>query len=239
MSTGKKNNSIHTSVSSKSSNRFASESSRLKHGGDDKHYSDLKKKMDGWWSIGDNMKKNGVHLTHQSARLTMPDSRVFCDQKEEIWDLTDSVMELYENEHRIDQSAKTLQFVKKSKYLDSDIKSSDIQEWLSMDAGNGFIRVYAPDMSNFSYSELVPCTLNTSAHKICLQLGIGINALHIQLNGDTVRRLDPHELPLVIQNDYLVALGYNNIIPIQEEGTKEDLAYLIKFYSGNMYTKLI
>ena len=162
-------------------------------------------------------------MTHQSAKLTLTGNRVFgSDNQEEVWDLTDSLAELYEASY-----ANTLHH-KKQKSLEK----IDIKEWLEKDSSHGFIRVYPPDMSCFTNSQLVPCTLSTTAHKICLILGLAVNALHIQLNGDKVRRLDPYEHPLVLQNEYLAALGFSDVSRIQQEGAKENLAYLVKFYSG-------
>ena len=57
-------------------------------------------------------------------------------------------------------------------------------------------------------------------------------SLHVQLSGGVVRRMDPHELPLAIQNDWLAALGYSDMERIQGEGGREDLSPLVKFYSG-------
>lgn len=47
-----------------------------------------------------------------------------------------------------------------------------------------------------------------------------------------VRRLDPYEHPLVVQNDYLTRLGYTDIGRMQEQGLSEDLGYLVKFFAG-------
>jgi PH domain/leucine-rich repeat-containing protein phosphatase len=74
--------------------------------------------------------------------------------------------------------------------------------------------------------------LSTTAQKICLQLGIAANALHVQLNGDVIRRMEPFDCPLAIQNEYLASIGYSNHHRIQEEGAREELSYLVKFYSG-------
>ena len=183
-----------------------------------------------WWSIGVGGQKGlGIPLTHQSAKLTMTGNRVFHGRKEDVWDLTDSLAELYEHEHRLESISV---YGQHSRLLDREVKSVNISDWIALDTGNGFIRVYSPEMSNFHNSQLVPCSLSTTVHKIGLQLGTSSTSLHVQLNGDIVRRLDPHELPLVIQNDYLAGLGFTNITRIQEEGAKEELAYLIKFYSG-------
>jgi len=114
----------------------------------------------------------------------------------------------------------------------------DVASWLVADPGNGFVRVFAPGGASVRASRSVPCTLATTAHKICLQLGIPGTSLHVQLAGDAVRRLEPHDRPLAIQNDYLMTLGYNNIAAMQAEGISDDLAYLVKFYSGTLYRHL-
>ncbi len=182
-----------------------------------------------WWSVGEYL-ENGrtAPLTHQSAKLTLTANRVFNNNyQEDLWDLSDSLLELYEANQNANLNA-TLQLTKKSKILDKDV---NVQDWLSKDTTHGFIRVYAPDVQYSKY-QLVPCTLSTSAHKICLILGISLNALHVQMNGDVIRRLDPYEHPLVLQNEYLAGLGFNDIMRIQEEGPKEDLGFLIRFYAG-------
>ena len=63
-------------------------------------------------------------------------------------------------------------------------------------------------------------------------LGISLNSLHVQYNGDIIQRLDTYEHPLMMQNEYLVGIGYCDLDRIQEEGTNEDLGYLIRFYYG-------
>ncbi len=184
-----------------------------------------------WWSVGEYL-ENGrtAPLTHQSAKLTLTGNRVFGNNyQEDLWDLSDSLLELYEANQNANLNA-TLQLTKKSKILDKNV---NVQEWLSKDTTHGFIRVYAPDVQYSKY-QLVPCTLSTSVHKVCLLLGISLNALHVQLNGDVIRRLDPYEHPLVLQNEYLAGLGFNDIIRIQEEGPKEELGYLIRFYAGEV-----
>lgn len=186
-------------------------------------------RTEGWWTIGTAGKGHGIPLTHQSARLSMTGNRVFSSHQEDLWDLTDSILELYENEHRLES---LLHLGHRRRPVEFDMRGLSAQDWMARDASNGFVRVYAPDISNFTASQLVPCSLDTSVHKICIQLGININSLHVQLHGDVIRRLDPRELPLLLQNDYLVSLGYTDISRIQEEGHKEELAYLVKFYSG-------
>ena len=182
-----------------------------------------------WWSVGEYLE--GRQVTHQSAKFTLTGNRVFgnLETKEEVWDLSDSLAELYEATIAEQEAQSPSLPSKRHKGVDSH---EDIAEWLLKDTSNGFIRVYPPDMNCFRNSQLIPCTLSTTAHKICLMMGIAVNALHIQLNGDKVRRLDPYEHPLVVQNEYLTGMGFGDVTRIQEAGTKEDLAYLVKFYSG-------
>ena len=182
-----------------------------------------------WWTTGDVPDQNGrtPALTHQSAKFTLTGNRVFANQKEELWDLSDSLMELYEANQTANLNA-TLQITKKGKHLNRNV---DVKDWLSKDTTHGFIRVFAPEADS-SRSQLVPCTLSTSAHKICLMLGISLNALHVQMNGDIIRRLDPYEHPLVIQNEYLAGMGYSDIGRIQTNGVEEELSYYIRFYAG-------
>ncbi len=198
----------------------------LPQGGNHKSYKD---RTQAWWSVGEYLENGRSALTHQSAKFTLTGNRVFGNQKEDLWDLSDSLMELYE-QTQTENIAATLQMVKHRKTIDKDV---DPKEWLAEDTTHGYIRVHAPD-TNFSRSQSLPCTLSTSAHKICLMLGISLNALHVQLNGDIIRRLDPYEHPLVLQNEYLAGLGYSDISRIQEEGLSEDLAFLIKFYAGGL-----
>ena len=124
--------------------------------------------------------------------------------------------------------------------------SSNIEAWLGADRGHGYIRVYPPTSRGPAprsssptarspapvTSELVACTTGTTAHRVCGQLGVASNALHVQLNGGIVRRMAPHELPLVTQNDFLATLGYDRIDAMQAEGCRDELASLVKFYSG-------
>ena len=199
---------------------------------------------DAWWSIGE-FSDRGRQMTHQSAKLTLTGNRVFGQgQSEDVWDLSDSLAELYDvaalqlqaasgaADHVSGKKQKHAPVAAASMTSQASQQPINTREWLEQNPGNGFIRVYPPDMSCFGNSQLVPCTLSTTAHKACLALGLAVNALHIQLNGDKVRRLDPYEHPLVIQNEYLTTLGFGDERRIQEEGAKEELAYQVKFYSG-------
>ncbi|KAJ7414399.1 PH domain leucine-rich repeat-containing protein phosphatase 1-like protein [Willisornis vidua] len=57
-------------------------------------------------------------------------------------------------------------------------------------------------------------------------------ALYVQLHGETSRRLEAHEKPLQIQNDYLSQLGFRDLWRVQEEGMDSETGCLIRFYAG-------
>lgn len=132
------------------------------------------------------------------------------DDDEETWDLTPSLIELAE----IGRSNVALK--------QPNIR---IKEWLSSDSSHGFIRIY----SHTSSSVIVPCAISTTVAKIAVILGVTQNSLFVQCHGDVTRRLYSDENPLSIQNEYLMNIGYSDGDRIQEEGTSEDLQYLIKF----------
>lgn len=49
-----------------------------------------------WWTVGEYYPE-GSRVTHQSARLTLTGGRVFGpEHREEVWDLSDSLADLYE-----------------------------------------------------------------------------------------------------------------------------------------------
>ena len=203
-------------------------------------------KTEAWWSVGEYLEGRGLALTHQSAKFTLTGNRVFGQQQpEEVWDLTDSIAELYEKSQQQDGGSASLQRNKgagHSKGTGSEAalleKDVNVEEWLNDDSSHGFIRVYPASLGavHINSSQLVPCSLSTSAHRICLMLGISINALHVQMNGDVIRRLDPYEHPLALQNELLSGLGYTDLGRIQHEGATADLAYLIRFYAGGSRT---
>lgn len=60
----------------------------------------------------------------------------------------------------------------------------------------------------------------------------GPPALYVQLHGETSRRLEAHEKPLQIQNDYLSQLGFRDLWRVQEEGMDSETGCLIRFYAG-------
>ncbi|XP_070603246.1 PH domain leucine-rich repeat-containing protein phosphatase 1 [Erythrolamprus reginae] len=57
-------------------------------------------------------------------------------------------------------------------------------------------------------------------------------ALYVQLHGETARRLESHEKPLQIQNDYLSQLGFRDLWRVQEEGMDSETGCLFRFYAG-------
>ncbi|KAK2192238.1 hypothetical protein NP493_36g04045 [Ridgeia piscesae] len=180
-----------------------------------------------WWSMGEflNPGHNGG-LTHQSTKFSLTGNRVFSSNyQEELWDLSDSLAELHDTVNR-NSMTDSLQMRQQQ---DREV---NIKEWLESDVGSGFIRVYPPNVNSYATSYLIPCTLTTTAHQVCLMLGISLNSLHVQYNGDIIQRLDTYEHPLMMQNEYLVGIGYCDLDRIQEEGTNEDLGYLIRFYYG-------
>lgn len=180
---------------------------------------------DAWWSVGEYMQPG---ITHQSVVLSLRGTgRSYMPEEDEPWDLSDSLADMYEK--IMNEMHPQL-----PRHKTSREKASDIRNWLAKDMTNGFIRVYVPD-TNFNKSYLLPLSLNTPAHRVCLVLGIPPNSLHVQLNGDIIRRLDPYENPLVIQNEYLATIGYNDVTRIQEEGAKPELGFLIRFYTGKPF----
>ncbi|XP_059801204.1 PH domain leucine-rich repeat-containing protein phosphatase 1-like [Hypanus sabinus] len=59
--------------------------------------------------------------------------------------------------------------------------------------------------------------------------------MYVQLHGETTRRLEPHETPLEVQNEYLFNLGFKDPYRIQEEGMDIEIGCLIRFYTGKPY----
>jgi len=146
----------------------------------------------------------------------------------DLWDLTDSLVELYETEKRHEALRSSLSGSTAS--ATTFPKISNAQSWLNADRANGFIRIFPQE--SLGPSQLVPCSLSTTTHRLCLQLGISNSALHVQFSNSIVQRLEPNSYPLGIQNDFLANLGHSDIASIQEEGSSEDLQHLVKFFSG-------
>ncbi|KAL4646432.1 PH domain leucine-rich repeat-containing protein phosphatase 1 [Arapaima gigas] len=59
-----------------------------------------------------------------------------------------------------------------------------------------------------------------------------VPTLYVQLHGKMARRLEQHEKPLQIQNDFLFKLGFKDPWRVQEEGLDPDMGSLIRFYAG-------
>ena len=106
-----------------------------------------------------------------------------------------------------------------------------VRKWLAEDTARGVVRIYEARL-NAAQSTVVRCTLATTAQQVCLKVGLPPNALHYQLNGDVIRRMDPFDCPLALQNDYLKCIGFDKAKRIQEEGTSRDMADFIRFYAG-------
>ena len=163
-----------------------------------------------WWNLSDHIPSTSSHD----------------DSLDETWTLSDSLVDI-SPEHYMDN------VLKMTPKRTATYTTDDIDAWLAKDTSNGFIRVYPPDVHSVD-SDLVACSLTLTSQKLCLQLGLANNELHVQYNGDVIRRLDPYANPLVLQNDYLTSLGFTDMVRIQREGTKPELASLLKFYSGKM-----
>lgn len=160
-------------------------------------------------------------LTHQSVGLS-----IHSKNDDDTWDLSDSIADLY-----MEVSEREEQERDKSVGQLRESKTEVDRKWLEKDTSNGFVRVFQPDSE---VSKVFPCTLSTSAHKLCLQCGRPPNSMHIQLNGDIIRRLEPFDCPLAIQNEYLQNVGYKGTKKIQQMGLCPDLSWLVKFYAGKM-----
>jgi len=86
-----------------------------------------------------------------------------------VWDLSDSLAELYENEQRMESVARThLGGERGNSRQEAGADRDNVQPWLGADPGNGYIRIYAPSLKNFNNSQLIACTQNTSVHKVCV-----------------------------------------------------------------------
>lgn len=171
-----------------------------------------------WWSAGD--------FIHQDVVGAHTDASFSRTNDDDTWDLSDSIVDLYREVNKSDGVHNQSPVNKKEKV--------DVQEWIKEDTSNGFVHVFLSDTD--PCPRLFPCTLTTTAQKLCIQCGMPPNSLHVQLNGDIIRRLEPFDSPLAIQNEYLQNIGYGDQRKIQEIGALEDLAFLVKFYAGRNFT---
>ncbi|CAF3582304.1 unnamed protein product [Rotaria sordida] len=116
--------------------------------------------------------------------------------------------------------------------------TNNIDEWLSLDSNNGFIRLYDPNDASTSYSrsKLVPCTMWTTIEQICSRLNNDLDprTWYVQYHGDRIRHLRSDEAPLFIQHNYLLSIGFSSVQRLQQEGDKHDLGYLIRFISDQL-----
>lgn len=182
-----------------------------------------------WWNYADNG-KNTVH--NHRALLYSSAAR----GEEEIWDLSDSLADLYSRVNEENAAAANSFTIHRDHSKDVDVK-----KWINEDTSHGFIRVFVPN-SDINTSRLIPCTLRTTAQRVCMQCGIPATSLHVQFNGDIITRMEPTDHPLAVQNEFLGNLGYSEPKKIQEQGYNNELHYLVKFYSGkpiedNTYSK--
>ena len=186
---------------------------------------------DGWWPLNQGMNQFGVTPSHANPHSTMAEKRLFTQKSSDIWDLRDAVLEVQANEQRLESNLRLNQTgISNFQDFPHRFNSTEISTWLSQSTNNGFIRVFPPDSNKLSKSRLVACSTDTTSSHICNQLNI--TSLHMQLNGDRIRRLNSHDLPLMLQNDFLVSLGFSNILRMQQEALHEDLQHLIMFHAG-------
>lgn len=173
---------------------------------------------DAWWSVGEFLQPG---ITHQSVGLSLTNRG-----DDNTWDLSDSLQDLYR-----DINSKNGEVISPLKINQEE--KIDVKKWIQQDTSHGFVRVFSADSEESI--RLFPCTLNTTAQKLCLQCGTPPNSLHVQLNGDIIRRLEPFDCPLALQNEYLQSIGYTDIQKNQEVGCSDDFHYLVKFYAGEIF----
>ncbi|XP_068174471.1 PH domain leucine-rich repeat-containing protein phosphatase 2 [Antennarius striatus] len=116
------------------------------------------------------------------------------------------------------------------------------RDWLKGDTQRGCVCLYGgtvdpqpqasgPQTSSTPQTDLqlVLCSTSTTVEELCAQRdGQG---LYVQLHGDLVRRMDSSERPLQMVYDYLAAIGYKDLVRVQQEAANSDLSCLIRFYS--------
>uniref|UniRef100_A0A663FF18 protein-serine/threonine phosphatase n=1 Tax=Aquila chrysaetos chrysaetos TaxID=223781 RepID=A0A663FF18_AQUCH len=109
------------------------------------------------------------------------------------------------------------------------------RDWVRRDLQRGCVHVYERHMN--CYLRPVLCTLETTAAELPAGAAPpGPPALYVQLHGETSRRLEAHEKPLQIQNDYLSQLGFRDLWRVQEEGMDSETGCLIRFYAGKPHS---
>uniref|UniRef100_A0A8C0J4F7 PHLPP-like RA domain-containing protein n=1 Tax=Chelonoidis abingdonii TaxID=106734 RepID=A0A8C0J4F7_CHEAB len=101
------------------------------------------------------------------------------------------------------------------------------RDWVRRDLQRGCVHVYERHMS---YLRPVLCTLETTAAEVAARL------LQLGHRGGISRRLEAHEKPLQIQNDYLSQLGFRDLWRVQEEGMDSETGCLIRFYAGKPHS---
>lgn len=105
------------------------------------------------------------------------------------------------------------------------------RQWLLGGADRGFLRLYDPS-SKLKGSIVLPCDLRTTARQICVKLSLPVDSLHYQLSGEIVRRIAPGECPLSIQNDFLIAIGYDDPAKREQLGDSVSFGFLLRFFVG-------
>ncbi|XP_041103927.1 PH domain leucine-rich repeat protein phosphatase 1-like [Polyodon spathula] len=113
---------------------------------------------------------------------------------------------------------------------------------------NGGVRYKTPNSSRPPPCNSVarPCQTSNVSSQVCecprtltvapASEHYSIPTLYVQLHGEAVRRLDPDEKPLKIQNDYLFQLGFKDPWRVQEEGMDSEIGCLIRFYTGKPHS---
>uniref|UniRef100_UPI00398F04A9 PH domain leucine-rich repeat-containing protein phosphatase 1 isoform X2 n=1 Tax=Pristiophorus japonicus TaxID=55135 RepID=UPI00398F04A9 len=87
------------------------------------------------------------------------------------------------------------------------------------------------DCDDGRLKSLIPGTLRMEAIESLLT-----SMVYVQLHGETTRRLELHENPLEIQNEYLFKLGFKDPCRVQEEGMDVEIGCLIRFYAGKPFS---
>ncbi|OUC47793.1 leucine Rich repeat-containing domain protein [Trichinella nativa] len=109
--------------------------------------------------------------------------------------------------------------------------SREKEKWLLGSIDRGFIRLYDPD-AQLASSLVVPCSLETTCLQIASRLSVDPDDLHVQFNGDMLKRLLLDDRPLAIQNKFLASIGIRNVDRQQAIGDDVDLGHMIRFYAG-------